>query len=73
MKVWVLQLGYRPDYQVQGIYATKELAEAAEADYWSDPHMQTHRDNESWATSVFEMEVQGSNDAGAVTAPGTSP
>jgi hypothetical protein len=57
MIVWVFQLGYRPDYEVRGVYATKELADAAKVEY--DEQLGDSRLNPSWESTVFGMPVQG--------------
>lgn len=59
MKVWIVQLGYRMDYEVHGVYATEELAEKARSFYMASFVDERTRQNPSWAATVVEQAVQG--------------
>lgn len=54
--VWIVQAGYRMDHQVMGVYASKELADAACSKLMEE--LGASRDNPSWEYMVQEFPVR---------------
>lgn len=59
MKVWIVQLAYRQDYAVHGVFATKQLAELACEAY--NVSLGNQRNNPSWTAEYFEAQVIGTD------------